>query len=98
MAVSYILVAKRHDKTGGCPSLHDVCLYALATKPKKLAGQRPHRECAIVWRELIVSMRFQFEQPEPSLPKIEQLFRTLRICALHALVALAPHLILRPTR
>jgi hypothetical protein len=38
MAVSYILVAKRHDKTGGCPSLYNVCLRALTTKPKKLAG------------------------------------------------------------
>jgi hypothetical protein len=91
MAVCYILIAKRHYKTGGCPSLYGMCLRALTTKPKQLAGQGPHRECATFWPGLIVSMRFQFEQREPSLPKIEQLFRTLRICALHAPVALAPH-------
>jgi hypothetical protein len=34
---------------------------------------------------------FQFEQLEPSLAKIEQLFQTLWICALHGQAALAPH-------
>jgi hypothetical protein len=66
-----------------------MCLRALTTKPKKLAGQGVHRERAIVWPEQIVSMRFQFEQLEPSLPKIEQFFRTLGICALRGQVA--PH-------
>jgi hypothetical protein len=33
------LVAKHHNKAGGCPSLYDECLRTLTTKPKKLAGQ-----------------------------------------------------------
>jgi hypothetical protein len=35
-------------------------------------------------------MRFQFEQLKPPLPKIEQLFRALRICALHMMLRLVP--------
>jgi hypothetical protein len=80
---SRVLVAKHQDKTGGCPSLYDVCVRALTAKPKKLAGQGLHRECAIVWPELIVRMRFQFQELDPSLTKVEQLFTTLWICALH---------------
>jgi hypothetical protein len=30
--------AKHQDKSGSCPSLNDVCLRALTTKPKKLAA------------------------------------------------------------
>jgi hypothetical protein len=80
---SCVLVAKHQDKAGGCPSLYDVCRRALTAKPKKLAGYGLHRKCAIVWTELIVRMRFQFEELDPSFTKIEQLFGALWICALH---------------
>jgi hypothetical protein len=33
-----VLVAKHHNKTERCPSLYDVRLSALTTKPKTLAG------------------------------------------------------------
>jgi hypothetical protein len=35
-------------------------------------------------------MRFQFEQLKPSLPKINQLFRALRIRTLHKMLRLVP--------
>jgi len=91
LAASRVLVAEQHDEARGCPSLYHVCLRALATKPKELAGQGPHRECAIFLRRRIVSMRFQFEQLELSLAKVEQLFRTSWICALRGQIVGAPH-------
>jgi hypothetical protein len=48
VAVSRLLVAKHKHKAGSCPSLHNECLRALTTKPKKLAGYGPHRKCADV--------------------------------------------------
>jgi hypothetical protein len=35
VAVNRTLVAKHHDRAGGCPSLYLECLRALTTKPKK---------------------------------------------------------------
>jgi hypothetical protein len=68
-------------RAGSCPSLYDLCLRALATKPKKLAAQRLHCKFAIILLVLIGRIRFQFEQLERSFPEIEQLFRTLWISA-----------------
>jgi hypothetical protein len=47
--------------------------------------------CSIFWRKRIIGTQFQFEQLEPSLAKIEQLFRAIWICALHGHIARAPH-------
>jgi hypothetical protein len=44
-----------------------------------------------VWPELFIRVWLQFEQLEPSLAKIEQLFKTSWICALRGQAALAPH-------
>jgi hypothetical protein len=87
LAVSRFLLPQHQDKAGVCPSRRNVCFCALTQKSKKLAGQGVHRERAIVWPQRTVGRPLPFEQLEPSLSKIEQLVRTLWICAQRAQVA-----------